>query len=166
MKLDNDVGGSAPTNLSVEIRRLKTEGKSLRATIESSEKVVTRGRGEGLPSIIEGRGNVVTASNNLLSRESRKSGEDGNQVVTKKIPSHTPTEGVTPLETPSAKATEDKRGVSARVFSEADDLVGVIKGFLEANGILVYPIQVAAECYQVEYNGQVVRFYVQRNNRV
>ncbi len=44
----------------------------------------------------------------------------------------------------------------------AGDLVGAIKGFLEASGIEIYRMEVATEAYQVKHIGQIVRFYLGR----
>lgn len=44
------------------------------------------------------------------------------------------------------------------------DLTRAIIDFLEERGLKVYSMRTEGEAYQVKYNGQVVRFYVQRSD--
>ena len=65
----------------------------------------------------------------------------------------------------SGKLSDCKKRVFQEVLSGADDLLGQIKQFLQSKGIEIYLLQVESEAYQVRHNGQVVRIYVQRNDR-
>ena len=107
---------------------------------------------------------LSTGSNAHESKVSRQPRRTVNRVSTEKTACPTITESVNPLKTLAEQPTESKKGVSQEGCSEIDDLFGAIKDFLESKGIEVYRMQVAPEAYQVERNGQIVRFYVQRSH--
>jgi hypothetical protein len=46
--------------------------------------------------------------------------------------------------------------------SDGFNLVEGIKEFLESHGVELYRQQCEPEAYQVKYNQQIIRFYVQR----
>ena len=166
-------------DLNEEIRRLKTEGKSLRAiatalgvshvavlkrlkTIEIDRGMVTSDGSTALPPVTKEKENVLTSSNARQSTESERSKKDANQVVTKQTPSPGKGEGGNPSGNLFLSHSEEaKRGISDHPI----DLFGAIKEFLDTNGIEVYKMQVGQETYEVNHDGQVIRFYVQRNNR-
>jgi hypothetical protein len=122
-----------------QIWKLKAEGKSLRQIA------------------------VALGISHEAVRKRLKAVKDKHQVSTSNAPCPIITEGVNPLGTLAEQPTEGKKGVSQEVCSKDDDLFGAIKDFLESRGIEVYRMQVAQEAYQVDRNGQIVRFYVQRN---
>ena len=157
------------TDLNEEIRRLKTEGKSLREmgttlgishvavlkrlrAIEIGREMVTSDRSTGLPSVPLGDKKVVTVSDPCVSKEPQESEEAVNQVVTSP-PSHD--KGV--LGNPPG---DTFLGPSEAVADAPVDLCGAIKEFLHTKGIEVYRMQVGQEAYQVEHKGQVLRMYV------
>ena len=166
-------------DLNEEIRRLKTEGKSLRAiatalgvshvavlkrlkTIQIDREMVTSDGSTELPSVTKEKENMVTASNSRHSRKSERSKKAANQVVTEQTPSPGKGEGGNLSGNLFlSHSDEAKRGISDHPI----DLFGAIKEFLETNGIEVYRMQVGEEAYQMKHDGQVVRLYVQRNNR-
>lgn len=131
-------------------------------TVKASRKVVTYGGSDGLPLVTGERSVVSTSSKADKSRVSEEPEDTVNQLVTKKTPSVTISQGVNPLETPCDKLPECKKGVFQEVVSESGDLFEKIKVFLESKGIEVYRMQVEPEAYQVRRNDQVIRFYVQR----
>lgn len=166
-------------DLNEEIRRLKTEGKSLRAiptalgishvavlkrlkTIEVDKEMVTIDGSPKLPSVTKGNENVLTSSNARHSREPEESKKAAHEVVTKHPPSLSKREGGNlPGNAFLSHSEASKRSVS----DPAIDLFGAIKEFLDTNGIEVYKMQTGQEAYEVKHNGQVVRFYLQRNSR-
>lgn len=159
---------------------MKDGGKSLRAiatalgishvavlkrlkAIEIGKEMVTSDRGTELPSVTKGKENVLTSSNACQSRESERAKKAANQVVTKQTPSPGKGEGGNPSGNLFLRHSEEaKRGISDHPI----DLFGAIQEFLDTNGIEVYRMQVGQEAYQVKHDGQVIRFYVQRKNRV
>lgn len=163
-------------DLNEEIRRLKTEGKSLRAiatalgvshvavlkrmkTIEIDREIVTKDEGTESLSVTKGEENVLTNSNASQSRESERSKKAANQVVTKQTPSPGKGEGGNPSGNLFLSQSEEgKRGISDTPI----DLFGAIKEFLDTNGIEVYKMQVGQEAYQAKHKEQTIRFYVQR----
>ncbi len=50
--------------------------------------------------------------------------------------------------------------------SRGGDLFESIQKFLEDRKIEIYRISVTPEAYQVKHNGQTVRFYIQREDRI
>lgn len=162
-----------------EVLNLKSEGKSLRhiasvlgvshvailkrlKAIEPSKKVVTSGRGKGLPLATEEKEHVSPGSNAHKSRPSKESEGVVNPVVTRKTPPVSPHQSVNLLKKPSGRARDGEKGVSEGVFPRVEDLAGTINEFLEGKGIQVYRMEGESEAYQVKHNGQVIRFYVQR----
>lgn len=130
-------------------------------SLESKDRLSTKERNQELTVAIE-KEKVSTAPNAHQSRASEESKSVVNLIPSVETPSHTLTEGVNPLGTPSDKLPECKKGVFQGVDSESGDLFERIKVFLESKGIEVYRIQVEQEAYQVRHNGQVIRFYVHR----
>lgn len=141
------------------ILNLKSQGKSLRQigsdlhlsheairkrlnVLSSRDHVSTCKRDKGLtPSTIENE-EVSTASDARKSRTCEKSEVVVNQVSTKNAPSQTTTEGGNPLETPSDKLPECKKGAFPEVPSQTDDLFEAINAFLALIGIEPYRMQV------------------------
>jgi predicted transcriptional regulator len=163
----------------LKILQLKAKGKSLREiasilgvsheavrkrlkNLANIEKVSTKERNQELTVAAIEKEKVSTGSKPRKLRASGKTKDTVNQVSTQKTPSHTPTEGVNPLGTPSDKHPGCMKGVFQDVDSESGDLFEGIKDFLEANGIEVYRMNVEPEGYQVKNNGQVIRFYVHK----
>lgn len=72
--------------------------------------------------------------------------------------------GVNPLGTPSGKPTEAREGHFRGYFQRLT--ICLREEFLETKGIELYWMQVEIEGYQVKHDGQVIRFYVKRKNRV
>ena len=166
-----------------KILELKAEGKSLREiasilgisheavrkrlrAVNDKNQVSTTAEDRKLTASTIKKEKVSTGSKSCKSRASEELGDIVNQVSTQKTPSHTLTEGVNPLETPSDKLPEHpecKKGVYQGVVSESGDLFEGIMDFLESNGIEIYRMQVGQEAYQVNHKGQIIRLYVQRN---
>lgn len=109
---------------------------------------------------------MSTAPNAHQSRASEESESTVNLIPSVETPSHTLTEDVNPLGTPSDKLPECKKGVFQGVDSESGDLFERIKVFLEAKGIEVYRMQVEQEAYQLKHERQTIRFYVYREGPV
>ena len=98
---------------------------------------------------------VSTSSKPCISRPS----EESKITVNPKAPSHIPASDVNP----SGKRSNTLQACLEGIFSGAEDLFGAIREFLETNGIELYRMNVEPEAYQVKYNGQTIRFYVQRD---
>ena len=170
-------GKVSMSDLDTEILELKTEGKSLweiasvlgishegvrkkLKNLANREQLSTKAREHELTPFAD-RGVVSTNSNAYLSRLS----EESEVTVNPNTPSHTLTEGVNPLGTPSDKHPGCMNGVFQEVVSEVDSLAEEIKQFLESNGIEVYRMNVEPEGYYVKNNGQVIRFYVSHRDK-
>jgi len=152
---------------------LRVQGKSLReiaSTLGISHTTVMRKiRGmenKNVKGDVTGNFTDETKCNiPIKSHKSRFCGsskDTGNQVVTKKTPSLTIGAGVTSSKTPKKEAHRCQKGVSRKVFSGGDGLMGAIKEFFESKGIEIYRMRTEMEAYQVESNGEVIRFYAQR----
>ena len=167
------------SDLNEEIRRLKTEGKSLRAIATalgvSHESVRKRLKNlEGKVSTIETERKltastiqnekVSTAPNAHQSRASEESESIVNLIPSVETPSHTLTEGVNPSGNHSRGPLLGMKGVYQGIDSESGDLFEGIKVFLESNGIEVYRMNVEPEAYQARHNGQLIRIYVRRED--
>ncbi|MGD1154032.1 MAG: helix-turn-helix domain-containing protein [Syntrophales bacterium] len=163
----------------LKILQLKAKGKSLREiasilgvsheavrkrlkNLANIEKLSTKERNQELTVAAIEKEKVSTGSNAHKSSTSEEIKDTVNRVSTQKTPSHTLTEGVNPLGTPSDKHPGCMKGVFQDVDSESGDLFEGIKDFLEANGIEVYRMNVEQEAYQVTDGMQVVRFYVHK----
>lgn len=70
-------------------------------------------------------------------------------------------EAQTSLKT-SSRRHRDTQGVLQKVSTGDGDLIGIIRGFLEAKGFELYPMQNGG--YQIKSNKQTVRIYVQRKD--
>ncbi len=105
---------------------------------------------------------VSTGYNAHKSTDSERRNVAVNQVSTQNTPSSTLNDSVNPLGGPSDQVPEGKGEVFRRVLSDGADLFGAIKEFLETKGLEVYRMEVGVEAYQVSYNGQIIRFYVNR----
>jgi hypothetical protein len=166
-------------DLDGKIWKLKGEGMSLRAiaaslsisheavrkrlkSIEGKDRVSTTAEDRKLTASTIKKEKVSTGSKPCKSRASEELGDIVNRVSTSNAPCPTITKGVNPLETPSDKHPECKKGVFQGVDSESGDPFKGIKDFLESNGIEVYRMQVSQEAYQVNHKGQAIRIYVQR----
>jgi biotin operon repressor len=162
------------------ILELRTEGKSLREIASalgiSHEAVRKRlnnleGTGKQVSTFANNGKLTVTASGNdgvstwskpYESRVFEKSKDAVNQVSTEKTPSQIVCDDVNRAETLPEQRRKDTDRVSERV-SGAEDLMGAIKELLRGMGVELYRMQVACEAYQAKHNGQIIRFYVQRN---
>lgn len=166
-------------DLNEEIRKLKEDGLSLRGiatalgisheavrkrlkAFKDKDQVSTTAENRKLTASTIEKEKVSTGSKPCKSRASEELGDTVNRVSTKETPSHTITEGVNPLGTPSDKHPDCMKGVFQGVDSEFDDLFDSIKGFLELNGVELYRMHVEPEAYQVKHNGQVIRIYLRR----
>jgi predicted transcriptional regulator len=169
-------------DLNEEILKLKNEGMSLRQTatalgisheavrkrlkaVKDKDQVSTTVENRKLAASTIKKEKVSTGSKPRKSRASEELGDTANRVSTKETPSHTLTEGVNPLGTPSDKHQACMKGVFQGVDSESGDLFEGIKVFLEAKGVEVYRMNVEPEGYQVKNNGQVIRFYVSHRDK-
>lgn len=132
-------------------------------SLESKHRVSTKAREQELTASTIKEEKVSTGSKPRKSRASEELGDVVNRVSTKETPSHTLTEGVNPLGTPSDKHQACMKEVFQGVDSESGDLFEGIKVFLESKGVEVYRINVEPEGYQAKNNGQTIRIYVQRN---
>lgn len=163
-------------DLNEEIQKLKEEGNSLRKiaatfhlshetvrkrlkAIEGKDRVSTEARGKELTASTIKKEKVSTGSRPRKSRAS----EEIDDTVNLKQTSTDTGESVNPSGNHSRGPLRSVKGVYQGVDSEIDDLFGAIKDFLESKGIEVYRMQVAQEAYQVDRNGQIVRFYVQKS---
>lgn len=150
-----------------DILNLKAEGRSLREIasvlgisheavrkklkdLRSKDQMSTKARGQELTVSTKEKEKVSTGSNADKSRASGQGKHTVNQVSTKETPSHTLTEGVNPLGTPSDKHPGCMKGVYQGVDSKSGDLLKEIKEFLEAEGVEVYRMNVKPEGYQVK----------------
>jgi hypothetical protein len=138
--------------------------KRLKA-VKDKDQVSTTAEDRKLTASTIKKEKVSTGSNPYLSRLSEESDVTVNQVSTKNTPSQTTTEGGNLSGDSLGRATDPFKpfleGVS-RGSPGIEDLAGAIKGFLETNGIEIYPMGVGVESYQVKHNGQIIRFYVFR----
>jgi len=132
--------------------------------LEASGKVLTEKRVGVSPEQTEGKENMSPGSKPHRSRHSEGPQGSGNQVVTPKAPSPISDKGVTARRKPSRDTHRAEKEVSQDVCLGVDDLVGAIKGFLEANGIRVYPLRLGCEAYQASHKDQVLRIYVTRRS--
>jgi Helix-turn-helix domain len=156
-------------DLDGQIWKLKDEGKSLRqiatALGVSHTTIMRRLRAMNQPpgTDVGGGDRCNTSEKWHPARLSEGSENIINQVLQKKAPSHRADIGATGIgrsvEHPLQGQSEGIPGVSPEF-----DLFEGIRVFLENHGIELYRMQVAQEAYQVERNGQIVRFYVQRSH--
>lgn len=123
-----------------EILNLKVEGKSLREI-----------------------GKALGISHEAVRKRLKKLSTGNDELSTSRTPSHTIDEGVNPLDSLPQAACAGPKKVSKGVISGNGNLIGKIKEFLEERGIEIYRMRVGSEAYQIEKNGQIIRFYVQRS---
>ncbi|MGZ3604697.1 MAG: helix-turn-helix domain-containing protein [Thermodesulfobacteriota bacterium] len=146
---------------------LKAEGKSLRriaaALVVSHTTVMRRLRAMNQPpgTGVGGGGRCNKSEKRHPARLSGGSENIINQVLQKKAPSHRTDTGVTGLGRSVEHPLQGQLEGIPEVSPEFDLFEG-IRRFLENQGIELYRVQVAQEAYQVDRNGQIVRFYVQR----
>jgi hypothetical protein len=170
-------------DLDRKILNLKSQGKSLRQigsdlhlsyegvrkrlrNLVRESQVSTPKEKKRLTALTNENDGASTASNARKSRLGDELDVAVNQVSTKNAPPQTTTECGNPPGDSLERTTEPFKPSVERGSPRFEDLAGAIKGFLEANGIQVYSMQVTPECYQVEHNGQIIRFYVQRNKEM